>query len=78
MLQQTGAVVGYLPTLSVVLLIEVTGHYNSGRYGVQHCEYPYPYHQLLQLVCFGATLFDDAAYPEQGHKPGQEEHSADK
>lgn len=59
-----------------MLLIKVTGYYDCGRYGVEHCEDAYSNHQLLQLVSLGATLFDDAADPEQGHKSGQEEHSA--
>lgn len=65
-----------LPALPVVLLIKVTGDYNSGRYSVEHREDAYSNHQLLQFVSLGATLFDDAADPEQGHKSGQEKHSA--
>lgn len=63
-----------LPALSVVLLIKVTGHYDSGGHRVEHREDAYSDHQLLEFVSFGAALLDDAADPEQRHKSSQQEH----
>lgn len=75
--QAVGAVVRNLPTLPVVLLVKVTGDYNGGRHRVEYRENPDSDHQLLQFVRFGATLFDDAADPEQRHKSGQKKHCPD-
>lgn len=65
------------PTLSVMLLVEVTRHDDGGGNRVEHREDPDSDHQLLQFVSFSAPLLNDAPDPEQRHKSSQKKHGAD-
>lgn len=65
-----------LPTLSVMLLVEVTRNDDGGRNRVEHRENPDPDHQLLEFVRFSAALLNDTSDPEQRHESSQKEHGA--
>lgn len=68
---------GYHPVLEVGVFIDEARYHNQCRQGVEHGEHPYPYHELLELVCLGAIVFHHRAYSEEGDEARRQEDGAE-